>query len=139
MLPKDGPIATFPPPLAHTFATVAGFQTWAQHLSIFETPITIRFTHLIDVLNWNCAAIYSSDWKDSLTKEDVFFHTPSSIALEEGNFTSIFSSTTSTRSEDGDDHYDSTVIISLHSSDTRLLCMVNAWATVVGDWIPQRI
>ncbi len=27
--------------------------------------------------------------------------------------------------------------IQLHSSDTRLLCMVNAWATVIGDWIPE--
>jgi len=109
-----GPISTFPPPALHTFATVAGLQEWAVYLNTFETPIAIRFTHLIDMMNWNCAAIYSDSWKDSLTKKEPLLHTPKETILENGDTT-----------------------IQLHSSDLRLLCMVNTWAAVIEDWIPE--
>ena len=111
-LPDAGPISEFPPPAKHLLSTIAGLQTWAQLLSSFETPISVRFTHLIDVLNWNCAAVYSSSWKDALTKTDPIFRTPAEVLI------------------DGD-------TISLHVSDTRLLCMASSWATVVQDWIPD--
>ena len=111
-LPDAGPISEFPSPVKHLFSTIAGLQTWAQLLSSFETPISVRFTHLIDVLNWNCAAVYSSSWKDALTKTDPIFRMPAEVLI------------------DGD-------TISLHVSDTRLLCMASSWATVVQDWIPD--
>ena len=63
-------------------------------------------------MNWNCAAIYSSNWKDALTGDDAIMHSPPSITV------------------DGQS-------ISLHSSDVILNCMVNTWATVVHDWMPE--
>ena len=69
----------------------------------------VRFTHLIDVMHWNCAAMYSTGWKDALTLEEPLLRSPSSTGT----------------------------ITSLHNSPARLLCMVHAWAAVVDDWIPE--
>mmetsp|Transcript_26657 Transcript_26657/g.37568 ORF Transcript_26657/g.37568 Transcript_26657/m.37568 type:complete len:541 (+) Transcript_26657:113-1735(+) len=113
MLPTTGPLANVPtPPGPHLVGTVAGFEAWTEGLKLYETPVALRFAHLIDVLNWNCAAIYSQTWKDAITKSNTLLHTPATIDIN------------------GND-------ITLHTSDTRLLCIVNAWATVVDDWVPE--
>ncbi len=72
-------------------------------------------------MNWNCAAIYSNEWKDALVKgEEPILRTPKFLQFVE-------------KGEDDDTGAEK---IHLHSSDSRLLCIVNSWATVVGDWIP---
>jgi hypothetical protein len=126
-LPQEGPISTFPTQLLHILSTISGLNVWEKYMNNYETPIALRFAHLIDMMDWNCAAMYSSTWKDALTKQDPFFHTPYDIDIEvpvsDNNCGNGSTSTTES--------------INLHSSDTRLLCIVNAWATVVGDWIPE--
>mmetsp|Transcript_27224 Transcript_27224/g.55708 ORF Transcript_27224/g.55708 Transcript_27224/m.55708 type:complete len:601 (-) Transcript_27224:126-1928(-) len=100
------------PPFITTeiFATVDALKNGiTPGLALYETPIRARFVHLIDVMNWNCAAMYSTSWKDALTMDDPLLRAPS---------------TTTTGS-------------SLHSSPTRLLCMVHAWAAIVNEWIPE--
>lgn len=65
------------------------------------------------MLSWNCVASYSETWKDAVTKGPVLLNTPASATLEGG------------------------VMVDLHTSDARLICMANAWATVVQDWLPE--
>ena len=102
--------AGFPLEMKHIYATIVGLHGgWTEGLKLYETPIVIRFTRLIDMMNWNCAAVYSVQWKDALTKTDPIIRAPEEININ-GKET-----------------------ISLHNSDTHLLCMVNAWATVVED------
>ena len=106
--------AGFPLEMKHIYATIVGLNGgWTEGLKLYETPIVIRFTRLIDIMNWNCAAVYSVQWKDALTKTDPIIRAPEEININ-GKET-----------------------ISLHNSDTRLLCMVNAWATVVEDWVSE--
>jgi len=93
-------------------------------LQQYETPYAVRFTHLIDVINWNCAAVYSSDWKDALTKNDVLLHAPPTIAgVAELNIVGGVA--------------ELKVDVNLHTSDTRLMCMASSWAVVVQDWVPE--
>lgn len=109
-IPSAGPLEhSFQP--VHIFATVAGYQAWIGYIEKLETPIALHFTRLIDILGWNCAAIYSNEWKDALTEEDPFFHTPASVQVNGET-------------------------VSLHNSDTRFLCMIHSWSTVVEDWTP---
>ena len=93
------------------FATVAVLQDgWAPGFAATETPIISRLVQLIDKMNWNCVAVYSSTWKDAISKEDPKIPTPV-------------------------DHPAKGIVF--HSSATRQLCMVHAWATVVLDWFPN--
>ena len=110
-LPLDGPLASIPNG-AHVTGLVAGFQAWIAGFQNYETPTVLRFTYLIDSMDWNCAASYSHNWKDSLTKSDVLVRTPSSILIGQRS-------------------------VPLHTSDTRLMCIISAWATVVKDWVPE--
>jgi len=111
-MPSEGPFLELPPAASHVLATFSGLKEWAKNLNKYETPLAIRFTHYIDVMNWNCAAIYSSNWKDALTGGEPIMHSPQSITVKGES-------------------------ISLHSSDVILNCMVNTWATVVHDWMPE--
>ena len=113
-LPKAGPLTDPSPPGPHLVATFAGMEAWAVGLK-YETPITLRFTSFIDSIMWNCVATYSPDWKDALTKEDTLIDIPSSTTNE----------------------YEQT--IDLHTSDSRLMCIVNAWLTVVEEWAPDSL
>lgn len=105
--------AGLPSHMKHTFGTFMGLEAWIPSLGKFETPLVVRFTHLIDRINWNCAATYSSDWKDYMTRGDPLVRTPETLQTPTSD------------------------IIDLHSSDLRLQCMVHAWSTVVVDWIPE--
>lgn len=112
--------ATFgdaPGPPIETFATVAALKAgWTPGLNYYETPIAVRFTHLIDVMHWNCAAAYSAGWKDALTKVDPVVRVPAVPS----NMQLI---------ADG--------VVDMYTSDKRYLCMVSASATVVQDWAPE--
>lgn len=115
------------PGAIHILATVAGLDGgWTPGLKQYETPIAIRFTHLIDVMNWNCAAVYSSNWKDALTKAEPLLRSPTTTSVS----TAI--------GDDGDGVF-ATKDVDLHTSDARLLCMVHSWATVVRDWVPEAV
>lgn len=105
------PGASTPGPPLETFATVAALKNgWTPGLEYYEIPISVRFTHLIDVMNWNCAAVYSEGWLDALTKStDPVLRVPETSAG----------------------------ITDMHTSSIRQLCMVHAWATVVDDWVPE--
>lgn len=51
------------PPFITTeiFATFVGLKDgWTPGFASTKTPIVARLTHLIDTMNWNCAAMYSS-------------------------------------------------------------------------------
>ena len=97
--------------MKYIYATIVGLQGgWNKGLKIYE-KLVIIFNRLIDMMNQNCAAVYSVQCKDALTKTD-----PIVRSLEEIN---------NNKKE----------TLSLHNSDTCLLCMVNAWTTVVEDWI----
>jgi hypothetical protein len=67
------------------------------------------------MVNWNCAAIYHTTWKDALSKEDPIVRAPENIVHSDG--------TSGAKS--------------LHNSDSRMLCMVHAWAALVDDWVPE--
>ena len=114
MLPQAGPFASIPtPPGPHIAGLVESFKAWTVGLNQMETIYVVRFTHLIDTINWNCAAVYSPDWKNAINKQDDLIHAPDTIQLS-GDLT-----------------------VNLNTSDARLLCMASAWATVVDDWVPQ--
>ena len=113
--------AQFPGPV-HTFATVAALQGgFSPALRQYETPLVLRFTRLIDLLDWNCAASYSEDWRDALTFGDPLVRTPSDVNVTRTNSTA--------------DH----VRYDLNTSDSRLLCMVHAWTAVTRFWIPEAV
>jgi len=119
-LPNEGPFgSTGSPPGPHLVGLIEGLKAWTIGLSQFETPYAILVSHLVDVLNWNCAAVYSPAWKDALTGNDVLLYAPPAIFL----------------SDDSNDN--STTMVELHNSDTRLICMASSWATVVDDWVPE--
>lgn len=113
--------AAFPPgqgPPPQTFATVAALKGgWTPGLAMYETPMAVRFTHLIDMLDWNCAASYSADWKDAIDRGEPLVRTPGTVQVADA---------------DG-----AVSALNIHSSDARLLCMVHGWATVVLDWVPE--
>ena len=114
--------AGFPGPV-HIFATVAALQGgFSPALRQYETPLVLRFTRLIDLLDWNCAASFSDDWRDALTFGDPLVRTPPNA-----NATRQANSTTDE------------VRFDLHTSDSRLLCMVHAWTTVTRFWIPEAV
>ena len=105
--------AEFPLEMKHIYATIVGLQGgWNKGHKIYET-LVIRFTPLIDMMNQNCAAVYSVQCKDALTKKDPIIQ-----SLEEININ---------RKE----------TLLLHNSDTCLLCMVNSWTTVVEYWVSE--
>lgn len=114
-LPKAGPLNDPSPPGPHLIAIYAAFQAWSVGLNKYETPITLRFTSLIDSMMWNCVAAYSPDWKDALTKSDTIIDIPSTTSIEDGK------------------------TADLHTSDSRVMCIVNAWLTVVEEWVPDAV
>lgn len=104
----------FPGPI-QIFATIAALRDgWTPGILMYETPIQIRFTRLIDVTNWNCAAVYSAGWKDALTKDDPLLRAPEHILDSQKN-----------------------VDVKINESNPRFLCMVHAWASYVEDWVPD--
>ena len=114
-----------PPPL---FGLVASIQAgWVPALKLYETPMSVRFTRLIDALDWNCAAAYSADWNDALTQADPLVRTPPSITVvsDTGKISKLFSS--------------GTEAIDLHATDPRFLCAVHGWHAVLTDWIPDAV
>uniref|UniRef100_A0A7S1FQU0 Vanadium-dependent haloperoxidase NapH1-like second helical-bundle domain-containing protein n=1 Tax=Corethron hystrix TaxID=216773 RepID=A0A7S1FQU0_9STRA len=115
-LPKVGPLSSDAPPGPHLTGIFGGLQAWIVGLSKYETPITLRFTSLIDAMMWNCVAAYSPSWKDALTKKGAIIRTPSTSTIQNGTET-----------------------VNLHTSDSRLMCIVNAWLTVVEDWVPEAL
>jgi len=115
-LPKTGPLSISDPPGPHLTAIFGGMQAWTAGLLKYETPITLRFTTLIDATMWNCVAIYSPHWKDALTRGDTIFRAPNSTTIQDGSQT-----------------------VNLHTSDSRLMCIINAWLTVVEEWIPEAL
>ena len=127
ILPKQGPFPNIPtPPGPHLAALVEGLKAWTVGIKQYETSYAIRFTRLVDTLDWNCAAIYSTDWKDALTKKNkTLVHAPPTMTILASSNSNIFS------------QEQPEIDIELHNSDTRLLCMANAWATVVKDWVPE--
>mmetsp|Transcript_25218 Transcript_25218/g.69650 ORF Transcript_25218/g.69650 Transcript_25218/m.69650 type:complete len:545 (+) Transcript_25218:109-1743(+) len=57
-----------PPPIAPEIGIVgASIAALTPALASYETPIQARFTHFYDSMWWNCIAVYSNDWLDSLT------------------------------------------------------------------------
>ena len=113
--------ANFPGP-PQIFGLVGGITAgWDPALKLHETPIAIRFTWLISALNWNCAAVYSNNWDDALTNTDPIIRTPTeakNVDASSGLFV---------QKRD----------VSLHTSDTRFLCLVHGWHAVLEDWIPD--
>jgi hypothetical protein len=89
-------------------AFVALKDGWTPGLASTETPIVVRIAHLVDTIDWNCAAMYSLTWLDALTKDDPLLRSP--VSHEN---------------------------ITFHGSTPRLLCMVHAWAAVVNEWQPD--
>jgi hypothetical protein len=58
-----------PPPIApEIFILLAGIPKLDKVLHEFETPITSRFAAYYTIVFWNCAAVYSTDYKDAITK-----------------------------------------------------------------------
>lgn len=113
--------ANFPGP-PHIFGLVGGITAgWDPILKLHETPIAVRFTWLISALNWNCAAVYSQIWDDALTKTDPIIRTPMT-AKEVDASSGLF-----VQERD----------VSLHTSDTRFLCLAHGWHAVLEDWIPD--
>ena len=114
-----------PPPL---FGLVASIQAgWVPALKLYETPMSVRFTRLIDALDWNCAAAYSADWNDALTQADPLVRAPPSITV------------VSDTSEISDIFSDGTETIDLHATDPRFLCAIHGWHAVLTDWIPDAV
>ena len=110
--------AGLPPQMKHIFGTFLGFQAFIPGIKMYETPLIVRFTHLIDRLGWNCMASHSPVWKDYLTNGgEPLVRTPQKVRLT------------------GDD--DVVIDIDMHNSDMRFLCMVHGWSAVVQDWIPE--
>lgn len=112
--------AGLPSELKHTFATFVGMQAWIPGLKKYETPLVVRFTHLIDRIDWNCAASYSSNWRDYLTKADPLVRAPQTVSWTDPSMPAASSAN-----------------VDMHTSDLRLQCMTHAWATVVSDWVPE--
>lgn len=92
-------------------------------LSLYETPIAVRFTRLIDALDWNCAAVYSQKWDDALTKTDPIIRTPKEAKKVDAS-SGLF-----VQEKD----------VSLHTSDTRFLCAVHGWHAILQDWVPDAV
>lgn len=111
----------FPPFVTpEIFALNAGLADgWTPGFSDTETPIVARLTHLIDTINWNCAAIYSSTWLDGVTKGEPLLRTPISYTTNKNN------------------QWFSRTKFEFHSSSSRLICMIHAWSDVVNDWNPK--
>jgi len=107
--------AGLPPQMKHIFGTFLGFQAWIPGIKMYETPLIVRFTHLIDRMGWNCVAAYSLDWKDYLIEGgEPLVRVPMKIISPDG-----------------------IVEIDMHNSDLRYQCMIHAWSTVVQDWVPE--
>ena len=116
-LPGAAAAASFPGP-PELFGLVASIQGgWVPALSLYETPISVRYTRLIDSLDWNCAAAYSDHWDDALTRVDPLVRAPSSVEVPSGIF--------------------GTQEIDLRASAPRFLCAVHAWRAVLTDWVPD--
>ncbi|CAJ1910861.1 unnamed protein product [Cylindrotheca closterium] len=61
-------LQTLPPSVAQQIGIIgASIAALDPALAIYETPIQARFTNYYTSMWWNCIAIYSSDFKDSLT------------------------------------------------------------------------
>ena len=68
-------------------------------LAKYETPIALRFTNYFGALWWNCVAVYSSNFKDTLTKtistvqfSDASLHTTDSRAACMAQATATYNS-----------------------------------------------
>ena len=83
ILPKEGPFSAIPtPPGPHLAGLIEGLKAWVVGIEKYETPFAIRFTRLIDTLDWNCAATYSTGWKDAITKnKKTLIYAPWKITL----------------------------------------------------------
>jgi len=97
-----------------TFLLIQGLQGgWTPGLKGTETPVTSRIVRLIDNMDWACTAAYSSTWLDSLSMDEPIVRAPKNFTQENGK------------------------TIDYHTSSTRLLCMVHAWAAVSEEWDPN--
>ena len=123
-LPQELLAGTPPGFQSTTFGLVVAIQAgWVPALGLYETPIAVRFTRLIDALDWNCAAVYSQKWDDALTKTEPIIRTPTTaknVDASSGLFV-----------QERD--------VSLHTSDTRFLCAVHGWHAIIQDWVPDAL
>ena len=106
-----------------TFGLVASMKGgFDPALGLYETPMAVRWTYTITALNWNCAAAYSPNWSDALTRTDPLVRTPASVTVTSDHVEGIF---------------DNTEVVDLHTADVRFLCAVQGWLAVSDDWVPE--
>lgn len=88
------------PPIDPSIFTLAvTIPTLDPFLAKFETPMALRFTNYFGAMWWNCVAVYSTDFKDTLTKalpvvqvSDTSLHTTASRAACMAQATATYNS-----------------------------------------------
>ncbi|CAB9500033.1 Phosphoesterase PA-phosphatase related [Seminavis robusta] len=86
-----------PPPIdPEIFTLAATIPTLDPWLGNYETPFALRFTNYFGAMWWNCIAVYSTDYTDTLTKTDPAVRVPDVTLHTKANRVACMAQSTAT-------------------------------------------